>query len=64
MTRLSDAIAKARGDILTEDEMKANIDFLNEMARRIKEFSVEPHGGEVLEQKTPLQRNAPPAEGS
>lgn len=31
------AVAKARGDILTEEDMKANIDFLNAAAKVIKE---------------------------
>lgn len=36
---LARAVAKARGDILTEADMKANIDFLNDAAGKIKSFS-------------------------
>lgn len=36
---LARAVAKARGDILTEADMKANIDFLNDAAGKIKAFS-------------------------
>lgn len=47
---LAQAVAKARGDILTEDDMKANIDFLNSAARRIKsgDASAEPGGLQLL----------------
>lgn len=36
---LSRAVTKARGDILTDDDMKVNIDFLNNAVRKIKTSS-------------------------
>ncbi len=45
---LSRAVAKARGDILTEDDMKANIAFLNDAARKIQTASSEPDNLQLL----------------
>lgn len=39
---LARAISKARGDIRTDEDMQSNIDFLNNAARQIKEFSESP----------------------
>jgi hypothetical protein len=48
---LARAVAKARGDILTEADMKASIDFLNEAAGKIQAFS----GSLEAEQPASLQ---------
>lgn len=43
-TPLAAAVSKARGDILTDADMKANIDFLNKKAAQIKSGVAEGEG--------------------